>query len=224
MFSYESKIANNEVFDECAINLPWIYTCVSTAFYNKTNCWVERCLLLNIPILRKEETFLKGSNLYRQIFEKKFFANFCRKDPSRVILMREIDCARTPEAWKCFSGLHPWNTWSINVYNYIDFTVLKTKLFTDEGQGSIFKLRKCMQSIFLIKIILERSFLHLERSFFFSTKICEKIVLNILSIFSIFFEFFQFFFELFKFFLFSIFCQSRQLQLSRKLFSEIFFK
>jgi hypothetical protein len=50
--------------------------------------------------------------------------------------------------------------------SFLDFTVLKTKFFTDEGQGSIFKLRECVQSIFRIKITLEESLQKFAKNFF----------------------------------------------------------
>jgi hypothetical protein len=61
---------------------------------------------------------------------------------------------------------------------YIDFTVLKTKFFTDEGQGSIFKLRECVQSIFCIKIIQEESFLQKFAKNFFRDLVLKVIPLK----------------------------------------------
>ena len=45
---------------------------------------------------------LKGDRTSRQDFrKKKFFSNFFKNDPFRVILC-EKSIARIPEAWKCF--------------------------------------------------------------------------------------------------------------------------
>ena len=101
---------------------------------------------------------------------------YCSKnDPSRGNFMRGIDCAYS-RILKMLPW--PWFREKLGFWSKIfRFSQFRNPIFSlNQGQGSIFTLRECAQSISRIKLPLEKSFLQKFKKNFFCKKLLEIFV------------------------------------------------
>ena len=89
--------------------------------------------------------------------------------------------ARIPEVWKRFLDPDSGRNWCIEakiikIRKCLIFASIHPPPSLNQGQGSVFTLRECAQSIFRIKLPLEKSFLQKFKKIFFCKKLLDIFV------------------------------------------------